>query len=997
MTGPVAELVSTRPPSPAPRRVDDVVNSSGDSTAPNFGGDFSGVRVHTDPAAMLELKPVDSGKPASQMSWTEIQDALDDHNQYNAQQISSTPEVLRRERRIGELEGAQQALAARATTPNAKATKKKGNAKGPLPPRPESLQHSLLLSDMSPEAIKAELDRVVAYLAAGPPKKERDVLRAELPYLEEAAEAARTQKIAEQRKETLNTVLSPTAGDQASQLSEMLRRVEHAERDVAHDGTWLLYYEGNVFPIEATELAALRKEVARGLVRGASDVNNFLGDVADAWRERYQHNKRQWIVHGLVKFATGASDISPKAIDQMVDVGNFYVRRVKERGNNGQLIDAGNDLLVFDNYARHWSNKVGDWESTLVGGAARWALALTIAKEALTILTGYSAAKLAGGGSFLSTLKTGAKITALATGTGAAVGGIGAAVTGRPVTEGLRAGGGAGFGATSSALTAGVGKIASLGDAAKATTFAKKTYAVGKAVAVGAAADVGVSVTQATIEGGDKGRAALSALASSPISTLGGGLVDKYAKGRAAVTAARTAVGGTAGFTGALASDGNLLAGSLIGGGGGLYGGLAGPLPGAAATPRGPELTTGSARPPTSDVTVPVTESDIISETPVAVPDSNRKRAVGESELLGDNEVDAWRAYRRWRADDPSREVALVYNHDAKQWAVVQGTAHSVDTIAAARALGWDPAHTAISGRHSHPPDASGVTPEGDLFPSGRGRDLDMTRTDAARSDDGQQWSAIDVTTPHGADTVYVFYDRKSNVYTVRSPDPAAGPRQYQWHSFPGVQYYHGWYRNRFGHDPSPVPFGPVGEPSAGTPAKSSNGDVIDTGGTVERPTNAPDEYAVSENFGDPHPHVPGETESRYHVRANLSEGVMSADFMLRRKDVPGFEGEYRRSTLRGRDEFMAAVTHFQAADPHAIKEIKGDWGQGDNLDAFNVAYAEATRSGLNSDQALAHAAKATITGQWSHDAGFSNVRIESVTFGPGGMVIHVDARFTRP
>lgn len=988
-----------------------------------------------DAEDVLTLKPVDSGKPASEMTWTQLQDALDDHNAYIAQQISSTPEVLRREKRIAELEAAQRALGARAAAPAAKASRRKGKATAALPPRPQSLERSLDLSVLSPTEIKAELDRVVAYLAANPPKKERETLQAELPYLEEAAETARSENIAAQRKESLSVALSPTAGDEAAQLSEMLHRVEQAQRDPSGEGRFLIHYDGLVFPIDAPELEALRKEVARGLVRGASDVNNFLGDVALAWRERYQHNKRQWIVHGLVKFATGASDISPKSINQMVDVGNFYVGRIKERGRSGQLIEAGNDLLVFDNYARYWSNKVGDWESTLVGGAGRWVLALTIAKEALTILTGYSAAKLAGGGSFFSTLKTGAKITALTTGTGAAAGGIAAEAAGRDWREGVRAGGGAGFGVGANALTAGVGKIASIGDAAKATSYAKKAYAVGKAVTVEAGANVATGVTQAAIEGGDKGKAALAALASSPISTLGGGVVDKFAKGRAAVAAGRTVVGGTAGFTGALASDGNLLAGTLIGGGGGLYGGLASPLPGASVgTPAAPEVLPapsaiaagtgapeavpvapvpglgsatptiaepqgGSPRSPDSDGdAVPVSESDIISETSAG---STSRREVGHSEVLGDNEVDAWRAYQKWRADDPSREVALIYNHAQKQWAVVQGSANNVDTIGAAQALGWNPGETSVSGRHNHPAGPSGVTPTANLHPSGRFRDMDMIRSDASKSEHGSQWSAIDVTTVHGADSVYVFYDRKSNRFTVRSPEPSAGPGQYQWHSFPNVEAYHAWYRNRFGHDPSPVSFGSgegSGSLSAGSAVRtSSRGDVIDEGGTIERPTPTPSEYSVSENFGDPHPHVEGETESRYHVRATMENGVMSADFMLRRMDVRGFEGEFHRSNLRGRDEFMAAVDHFQSGDPNAIREIKGDWGQGDNLDAFNTAYAEAKRSGLDEHAALVQAAAATATGQWSAEAGFSAVRIESVEFGPYGLVIHVDARFSRP
>ena len=123
---------------------------------------------------------------------------------------------------------------------------------------------------------------------------------------------------------------------------------------------------------------------------------------------------------------------------------------------------------------------------------------------------------------------------------------------------------------------------------------------------------------------------------------------------------------------------------------------------------------------PDEDV-IPVDEADIIEETPMALPEpgttttvrpaSAPKRAVGSSIVLGDDVTEAWPVYKKWRADDPSREVALMYNLAEKKWAVVQGSVDEVDTIAAAKALGWDPKDTMALPRHSHPPGKSGVTP----------------------------------------------------------------------------------------------------------------------------------------------------------------------------------------------------------------------------------------------------------------------------------------------
>ena len=110
-----------------------------------------------------------------------------------------------------------------------------------------------------------------------------------------------------------------------------------------------------------------------------------------------------------------------------------------------------------------------------------------------------------------------------------------------------------------------------------------------------------------------------------------------------------------------------------------------------------------------------------------------------------------------------------------------------------------------------------------------------MIKADASKADsgDGVHWAAIDVTTEHGPDTVYVFLDRKSGVFTVRSPNPPAGPGQYEWNSFPNIEYFHGWYKNRFGREPSPVKmFGQEGgsaglptvvEPKAGAPPRTTS------------------------------------------------------------------------------------------------------------------------------------------------------------------------------
>ncbi|HVQ90281.1 MAG TPA: ADP-ribosyltransferase [Mycobacteriales bacterium] len=547
------------------------------SAGPGPAGGLGGLGLGGD---ALVLKPDDSGRPADQMSWTELQAAIDEQQGFIAEQTSTTPEVIRRQARLDALHAAQQKLAgqaAHAGQPAKGKGKHKGKDKPPLPPRPESLEHSIDLAHRSPGEIKAELDKVIAYLAAGPPKAEREILQLALPDLEQAAGVARAEKLATARQEKLSTALAATTGTEADQLIEMLHRVQDVEKDPGQDGIWLIHHDGLVFPLAAAELTELRQRVSTGLIRGASAVNSFIGDVEQAWRGRYEKNQEHTIVHGLVKFTTDAEDITPAQIAKMVEGGNHFMGRVRDRSRAGALVSAGDDLLYLDGYAKYWSNKVGEWDSTLVGGAGRWVLALTILKESLSLLAGFGAAGLAAkaGGGFLGALKAGGTVASLTTATGAAAGGVGAAVSGGDVVAGLRAGGGAGFGVGANALTAGASRIASVADAAKAGSAAGKAYAVGKAVAVEAGANMATSVTQAAIEGHSTGDAALAALTSAPIGTLGGAAVGTYAQSKAARTIGNVVVGSASGMAGASATGGDHLVGAIEGSAGGAHSVLA--------------------------------------------------------------------------------------------------------------------------------------------------------------------------------------------------------------------------------------------------------------------------------------------------------------------------------------------------------------------------------------------------------------------------------------
>src|SRR5690349_17351759 len=174
-----AGVMSSRTFVPAPdRAVQGVVRParSPAGARPDVAGHLrrvvgNGAVVQRAPAGGLAdpfvVKPADDGRSPADMSWGDLQAAIDEQEAFLEEQVSATPEVLRREARLAELRAAQARLAARTRAARPAGRRgASGKARAALPPRPESLEHSLDLDRTPAPVVKAELDRVVAYLAA---------------------------------------------------------------------------------------------------------------------------------------------------------------------------------------------------------------------------------------------------------------------------------------------------------------------------------------------------------------------------------------------------------------------------------------------------------------------------------------------------------------------------------------------------------------------------------------------------------------------------------------------------------------------------------------------------------------------------------------------------------------------------------------------------------------------------------------------------------------
>jgi GNAT superfamily N-acetyltransferase len=193
---------------------------------------------------------------------------------------------------------------------------------------------------------------------------------------------------------------------------------------------------------------------------------------------------------------------------------------------------------------------------------------------------------------------------------------------------------------------------------------------------------------------------------------------------------------------------------------------------------------------------------------------------------------EAWKLYRQLIAADPTREVALLYNHQLEQWAVVQGGPGSVPTLDAIRLLGWKVADTSLA-RHSHPVGPGGVASEPNLLPSNRRGDLELVRSDAHKGDPlaAAYMSAIDVMIDRGSgpqpDRTFLFYDRKTNMWTVDYP--VAGKHGGRARvSFVSMGQYRRWFQGRFHFSPdipanATNPAAPSRQSPSGPPKKPAN------------------------------------------------------------------------------------------------------------------------------------------------------------------------------
>lgn len=170
---------------------------------------------------------------------------------------------------------------------------------------------------------------------------------------------------------------------------------------------------------------------------------------------------------------------------------------------------------------------------------------------------------------------------------------------------------------------------------------------------------------------------------------------------------------------------------------------------------------------------------------------------------------EADQVYQNCRRDTPHREAAILENTTTGERVVVQGDESRGfgDQLAFAQTSA-ELAGTWRLVKHSHPTDASGVTPVAARLPSGRGGDFTVAFDEAAQTGRPVEHT-IDITTERGAEQVRYGYDPTTpdRPFWIDRPDGSGGRQRVSFRSF---EAYHEWYENQFGHSPEIESHGPA-------------------------------------------------------------------------------------------------------------------------------------------------------------------------------------------
>jgi hypothetical protein len=318
--------------------------------------------------------------------------------------------------------------------------------------------------------------------------------------------------------------------------------------------------------------------------------------------------------------------------------------------------------------------------------------------------------------------------------------------------------------------------------------------------------------------------------------------------------------------------------------------------------------------------------------------DDPRNRWVVEDSMAGElpgdvasDPVASREFFEDFVRNQPELESALLRNSETGEHIVVQGSPGSVDIRSGHGA--WEELISPDKlgkGRwdlvvHSHPVDASGVTPNVDRVPSGATGDFAWTVYQAQASGKAVV-QEVHITTEKGPDVTRYGYDPASaEPYSIDFPGPG-GKREV--HTFATIDDYHKFYNQRFGGDLGPVPddFPGVKE------ADKAKADT-DASRRTDEPANEIDPFDDEPTVEIPiTPEAPGtvpnapkskKTKGKPNAPVAVPTGGMTADLTTGRPGMASMVGKNAELAVRldrAVNALDAAVGGLSAADRAAIQ-----------------------------------------------------------------------------
>ena len=518
-----------------------------------------------------------SGRPVEQMSKSEVDDEISRLDRWIHKQNQSTPDVVKREKRLANLYQRQTELGAPV---------KAHRATPVVAVKPRCLTESLNIMQMTRDEMAAELDSIVRFLRLGPSKSDIAKVTQFKHVLEQSLEDERERENEEVRRRDIALALQPiTTGNTYEDFRKVLTVIASIAPDPNNPTQAALHLpNGMTVPVSNDEAISLKTNAAQMIKKYTAQSESLAEDTYQAFEERRQKGKEHPIVHGMVKWAAGVDDLDELEMFGKKEQARSLRAQIKRLADSGQLIPAFNLSVSLEMWSEGYAQQVGEWEGALMKSAGRWVLGLTVLKEGLTLLA------TAGAGSLISSARVARGVSALrataevatATTFAGTAGAVGGYVTSEKFT-----GGEVTLHGVVKAGRVGAGTGLAIGAAPGAVAAGKEAFGVGKAattvgnVARGAAAEVvgstPVNVVAAGIQGESMKDAAISTFTSSTISGGAGQVVAKIAKGSKVVsTVASAGIGGTAATAGALAS-GKDTRDTIIAGAFGTAGGALGP------------------------------------------------------------------------------------------------------------------------------------------------------------------------------------------------------------------------------------------------------------------------------------------------------------------------------------------------------------------------------------------------------------------------------------